>query len=297
MRAAEIAAELGGISHSGEWHRCRCPVCGSRTASLALKDGGRHGLIARCWRCGVSGDEIRTALRALGFTFALQGGFDNFAEQQRRQEHENRNLERAAEMWLAGLPGQDAVPDIYMHSRGIPLTEWPPSLRYLPAGHYFARHPSGTRDFPVMLAAVVDCRAEFTAVHRTWLTLSGDGKAPVDPLRMTLGRVAGGAVRLAMFEPDANQTLVIGEGIESSLSAGLLMQAPAWSALSAGNLGHLILPNEIRTVLIVVDNDSNGVGEAAARSAGLRWLAENRRVRLLIPKKRGCDANDLVKET
>ena len=39
MTAAEIAAALGGAHRSGAWWRCRCPVHGSRGATLALRDG------------------------------------------------------------------------------------------------------------------------------------------------------------------------------------------------------------------------------------------------------------------
>jgi hypothetical protein len=38
MTAAEIAATLGGACRSGAWWRCRCPVHGSRGATLALRD-------------------------------------------------------------------------------------------------------------------------------------------------------------------------------------------------------------------------------------------------------------------
>ena len=57
-------------------------------------------------------------------------------------------------------------------------------------------------------------------IHRTFLLRDGSGKAPATPARMMLGRRAGGAVRLA--EPA--ETLAVGEGIESTLSA---MQATA----------------------------------------------------------------------
>ena len=52
------------------------------------------------------------------------------------------------------------------------------------------------------------------------------------------------------------QPLVIGEGIESSASAGRLMGLPAWAAVSAGNLAKgLVLPSEARRVVIAADPD------------------------------------------
>jgi putative DNA primase/helicase len=53
------------------------------------------------------------------------------------------------------------------------------------------------------------------AIHRTFLARDGSGKAPVDPQKMMIGPCAGGAVRLA----PAAGTLMVGEGIETSLSA------------------------------------------------------------------------------
>jgi hypothetical protein len=41
MTAAEIATVLGLAHRSGRWWRCRCPVHGSRGATLALRDGDR----------------------------------------------------------------------------------------------------------------------------------------------------------------------------------------------------------------------------------------------------------------
>jgi len=46
--AEKIAAVLGGAHRSGDWWRCRCPVHGSRGATLALRDGDR-GLIVKCF--------------------------------------------------------------------------------------------------------------------------------------------------------------------------------------------------------------------------------------------------------
>jgi Toprim domain len=48
-------------------------------------------------------------------------------------------------------------------------------------------------------------------------------------------------------------------------------------------------------VLIAVDHDPNGAGEAAAREAGQRWLSEDREVRLAMPAGLG-DWNDILRE-
>jgi hypothetical protein len=95
-------------------------------------------------------------------------------------------------------------------------------------------HPEGGR-LPALIAAVTDADGGFLAIHRTFLTHDGR-KADVDPPRATLGPYWGGAVRLDPLAPE----LVVGEGVESSASAGRLLGLPAWAALSAGNLSALV---------------------------------------------------------
>jgi len=141
------------------------------------------------------------------------------------------------------------------------------------------------------VAEVVDAAGQPIAVHRTYLDRQGR-KAGVEPCKMMLGPMWGGAVRLT---PDAAlpRELVIGEGIESSASAGLLLGLPAWAALSAGNLGGgLILPDAVRAVTIAADADP--VGQREAQQAARRWRAEGRTVRIVAPNRPGQDFNDLL---
>jgi hypothetical protein len=81
----------------------------------------------------------------------------------------------------------------------------------------------------------------------------------------------------------ATEMLIVGEGIESVLSAMVMTGRPGWAALSTSGLVALILPPEVRSVVIVADHDENGAGERAAHKAGLRWAGEGRRVRILTP--------------
>jgi len=87
--------------------------------------------------------------------------------------------------------------------------------------------------------------------------------------------------------------MVIGEGIESSASAGALLGLPAWAAISAGNMAKaLVLPLEVRSVVIAADNDKPGI--EAAEAALRRWQCEGRAVRIFKPDDPGTDFNDIV---
>jgi hypothetical protein len=86
--------------------------------------------------------------------------------------------------------------------------------------------------------------------------------------------------------------LVIGEGIETSASAGLLLGLPAWAAVSASNLaGGVALPGSIRRVLIAADRDA--AGQDAARAAVSRFRREGRTVRKATPNEGRGDFNDI----
>jgi putative DNA primase/helicase len=104
---------------------------------------------------------------------------------------------------------------------------------------------------------------------------------------MMFGPCRGGAVRLA----EAEDVLMVGEGIETCLSAKQAAGLPAWAALSTSGLRALKLPKDIREVIVLADGDD--AGEKAARECGLRWLREGRRVRIARPP-RGLDFNDLL---
>jgi putative DNA primase/helicase len=132
-----------------------------------------------------------------------------------------------------------------------------------------------------------------TAIHRTFISADGSGKAAVEPDKASLGPVAGGAVRLARVRAD--QWLLVAEGIETTLSVMRACALPGWAALSAGGIKSLVLPPSANMVVICADNDANGAGQRAANAAAERFLAEGRRVRLALPPLSGLDFNDLLR--
>lgn len=202
-----------------------------------------------------------------------------------------RNMALAIALWAGAEPVPFTPADTYLTGRGLPGLVVSDALRF----RADTPHPEGGRR-PALLAEVVDAAGAPIAVHRTYLRRDGTGKADVTPAKASLGPIWGGAIRLAPPTPE----LVIGEGIESSASAGHLLGLPAWSALSAGNLARgLVLPPEVRAVVIAADNDppnERGIrpGTDAATAAAVRWQAEGRRVRIATPDLSGSDFNDVL---
>jgi putative DNA primase/helicase len=141
-----------------------------------------------------------------------------------------------------------------------------------------------------MVAAIVNVAGELIGVHRTYLRPDGTGKADVEPAKALLGRSSGGAVRLA----PAAATLMVAEGIETAAAAMQATGQPAWAALSTSGMVALVLPSIVRNVIILADNDVNGAGERAARTAAARWLSEGRRIKIAMPPEPGTDFNDVL---
>jgi hypothetical protein len=133
---------------------------------------------------------------------------------------------------------------------------------------------------------------EPVSIHRIALTPDGDKIE-----RRLLG--SGGIVKLWPAGP----RLVVGEGVETTLAAatrithrGAPLQ-PAWSAVSTGTLGALPLIPGVEELIILVDNDVSGAGQAAANRCSERWSRAGRRVVRLTPKRPDSDFNDLILET
>jgi putative DNA primase/helicase len=281
MIAAEIARALSSAYSSGRWWRCRCPVHGSRGATLALRNG-ESGLIVKCF-AGCDPLNVLAELRRRGLI--EDRGERRLESRSIPPRHDNiHRIAVARRLWEAGQNALGSPVQRYLQSRGIQIPP-PPCLRWAPA----CRHPNG-RVLWAMLSRIDDTDGELIGIHRTYLRPNGSGKAAVEPVKAMLGRAAGGAVRLA----PAAEVLMIGEGIETCLAAMTATGLPGWSAISAGGIEVLTLPALIKTAIILADHDRNARGERAARTAAQRWLAEGRQVEIALPPEVGCDFNDVL---
>ena len=254
-----------------------CPACGYADAFTARTT--REGWTALHCFNGCDRDALHDAARgALGSGWTPPPRPNPARVQANRQSRQDA----AQRLWQRSLPCPGTLAATYLARRGIGHVVTSSALRF----QADCPHPGGTR-LPALVSAVRNGAGEVVAVQRTYLASDGR-KASLDPARATLGPVWGAAVQLDQCGPE----LAIGEGMESSASAGLIFGLPAWAALSAGNLVALVLPLEVRRVVIAVDHDKPG-REAAAR-AKQRWLSEGRTVRLATPDTPGTDLNDLV---
>lgn len=219
------------------------------------------------------------------------------------------NRRRLDALWAMTLPLDDPRAQIardYLHHRGlgglIDSKDLPACLRYHAALPYWrqaegegARRFEIVGRFPALVAEVLSPDGKRAALHRTWLSPDGAGKADLDPPRKLSATTApealsGAAVRLC----NAGERLAVAEGIETALAVRAGTGLPVWSTISAGGMARVEMPEGVREVLIFADHDHHGAGERAARRLAARLHRCGITARLALPDTVGCDWNDVL---
>jgi hypothetical protein len=283
----------------GKWHggygSAPCPCCQSgrkdqNALTIGRSSSGR--LLLNCKRSNCSFTAILAAAGLSREHFTPDPLAALRYEAQARAEAVMKSA-AARRVWDEAEPIRSSAAEGYFSSRGMFYWQHddchPRTLRCHP---HLLHGPSG-RYFPALLGLVEG--GEGFAIHRTYLAADGSGKAAVESAKMMLGACAGGAVRLLDGDPE---TLVIGEGIESTISIGLVADDPrlscatTWAALSASGMRGLRLPSKSGRLVIGADGDDAGRAAAhalAERASGCGW-----KVTILAPPE-GLDFNDLLR--
>jgi hypothetical protein len=296
MDAAKLTRNLGGKWH-GRYGKAACPVCQTKRRrdqqALSLSDGADGRLLLHCHKthCG-----FRDIVAALGLVSGDYSCPDKDVIAKRAAEQQalaRRKAQQARQIWDETEAAAGTPAEVYLRTRGI-TCNLPETLRFHPS----CWHASAKR-YPALVARI-DGGADF-AIHRTYLRDDGRGKANVDPNKAMLGSVAGGAVKLK----SGFDLTMIGEGIESTLSAAILYgdrEMTVWAALSTGGMSTVNLPGfgrvgglgQVRpSLIIVVDGDKAGrrAGHELAERAHLHgW-----RVNIMDPGD-SADWNDRLIE-
>jgi putative DNA primase/helicase len=201
-------------------------------------------------------------------------------------DDERDRQRRALAIWEAAGDVGGTHAASYLASRRLVLPEGVSGrvLRFHPAC------PFDGRRGPALLALYRDVHTdEAKAIHRRALT--ADGRKIGKPL--ALGPKAGCAVKLT-DHADVEQGLHVGEGIETTIAGMMLGFAPAWALGDTSNLRSFPLLAGIDALTILVDNDPNQAGQAAASECFDRWAEAGREVWCVTPDRAGADINDIV---
>jgi hypothetical protein len=264
------------------------------------------------------------------------------AENEARKDREaeafrRRAIAQAREMWQAGVVAEGTPVRDYLALRGITrdlLPRLPISLRYhadLPYMVLDSRNDQWVQAHrgPAMLAAIQGPDQKFCGVHRTWfdpaaplgkISITHPVTGEVMPRKKIWGHKKGGVIRLAPGLPGHGSTLVMGEGIETTLSAmvaGVYPEAMFWAGVDLGNMAGrrqsgiglkyaglpdlddgeaFVPPPGVVRLIYVMDGDSEPRETRAKLEAGLR------RAMLLRPglkgkiaaAPKGFDLNDVL---
>lgn len=186
--------------------------------------------------------------------------------------------EIARRLFAEARPVAGTLGETYLKSRGIVRGDWSASLRFHPRA-WFDEH----NHRPALLAASRDNAGNLTGVTRFFL----DTEAGLIE-RRALGRLNGHAVRLrGRTQSSGDGHLIVGEGLESTLSFALLYPERAAgcdlaAAMSAAHMAAFVIPRGVRRLTIAADNGP--AGRNAAAKLRVRAIAQGVAAQIAFPE-------------
>lgn len=349
-RVVEVASRLGilaGLKRNGREWVGPCPDCGGHDR-FSINEAKN---VINCRKCAAAGGPIDLVMLTLRCSFRealdyLVGAAeitlspeeqkkrrDRVAAEKRRRDDEaaswaRRAVELARGIWRQCRPAEDSPVRDYLALRGLTrdrLPEIPPSIRFHPNLPYMVDKPGGgyveAYRGPAMVAAIIGARFG-GAVHRTWIDLDQPkGKARIehdgrflDPKKM-LGSKKGG--HIALHDPPDATVLVMGEGIETTLSARVSWPLE-WAYWAGGDLGNMsgrvlrgkglkykglpdmtdvesfIPPERFKRLLYIGDSEKDAAATEAQLMAGIRRAMRHRPglTGSVVPAGGDSDLND-----
>jgi putative DNA primase/helicase len=276
--ASDIVRRLGGTWRSGG-AMCRCPVHDDKTPSLSVRVGDRS-LLFKCFAGCSTIDVLRTVNR-------LRLAIPAYAESLHIQPPTaiSGHASRALEIWERARDICGTLGEAYLFARRIDARPLP--LRFHP------RTPHGrgrdVRFRPGIIAPICDDHG-LVAVQRIFLDQQFAGLAPdMEHPRLTLGRPLAGAVRLAPAGP----ILGLAEGVETAVSAMILLDIPVWATLGNERLARIAIPDIVDRLILLPDADRAGI--TAARLATTEYERPGRRIEIRLPFGKCNDWNDALR--
>ena len=274
LRLSTVIGQSIQLRRQGHEWAGLCPFHGENTPSFCVNDAKGF---AHCFGCGWHGDaaDFVSAVEGVGLREAVArlGSGEMLPALQpitaaRRDEPDT--IEAARRIWTSSGPITGTAGAAYLFNRGITMA-LPDSLR-------FARlkHPAGGIH-PAVVALVVTPDRRVAGVQRIFVSEDGMGKAKVPTAKLSLGRIAGNAIRLG---PPAKE-IIITEGLEDALSVQQALGKVTWAAAGASMMSRMVFPLAVERVVIGRDNDP--AGEREAVKAALLFSERGLSVRIMAP--------------
>jgi hypothetical protein len=220
-----------------------------------------------CEHCKIKGS-VRPDKQAIVSPAELR----RMREEKTRQEAKARaeRIAEALEIWGEAGPFDSSPAKIFLSEtrklrRVLDRFDLDQVLRFHPACQFRDKR------LPCMIALVRDMRTDVpVAIHRTALS---SGRRPERIGRRALGPTSGGAIKLSPHS-EVSDTLLIGEGIETSLAASQrLGLRPVWSLLSRSGYTQFPILPKLKHLTVATDLDESGDGQRDA-TALVRRMAD-----------------------
>ncbi len=321
-----------GINLRSNLFQCRkCDIAGGDQIALVMQVQNMSFPEALTWLCGdapatIDPEEMQRRREKAAAADAKQ------AEGQAR--YRRYAINDAKRIWQRASARECNIVRAYLAARGISaamLPDLPRALRLLP-DHPYVKKVDGQlvtcHRGPCMVAAVQASDGMLEAVHQTWISATPPhGKAEISqdgtsmPAKLVRGSKKGGAIRL--HTPRGVGTLIMGEGIETTLTAMVAAPFPDaayWAGVDLGNMAgrmqkiagtrHSGLPDMaddaafvpppwVRRLIFIQDGDSAAASTRAKLECGLR------RAMACVPGLKGqivhagdgVDLNDVLNAT
>jgi hypothetical protein len=240
---------------------------------------------------------------------------DRLAREAKATEAELANGEKLLKRWLEMKPLAGTLGETYLiEARRLPLDRLPEprdkrlgALRFTPELEHVDEDTGEVTAWPAIVSAMARGTKGVTALHRTWLAPDGSGKAPVAKPKKMIGSTRGASIRLTKgkggYTPGEAEKrgergfLILGEGIETSLSVALaLPDYRAWSAGSLTLMGLIEWPAYVSGVVLLQDNDWGEQARAAFHKVEAHWRSQaaGRPVKVAAAWE-GSDWNDVAR--
>lgn len=239
-----IVGRLGG-HWNGRYALVPCPAHEDRTPSLSIRQG-QHSILVHCFAGCDSGDVMRAIRHVLGHPVGSQRALPVPA---------NDRTAPFQRLWSEGVAIAGTLAHRYLReNRGISLL--PPDVRFHPACP-MGRGPSPRR-LPAMLVGVFRAQ-RLIAIQRLFL----DPATGQRTHRMMLGNSRGGSWPASF----AGDTMRIAEGFETACAYRQITGREAGTCFGLRNFAGFAVGFDIRQVVLLPDNDQEGMQAAIAAIA------------------------------
>ena len=246
------------LQRAGNEFKACCPFHSERTPSFTIYHGGHR---FQCFGCGAQGDVFDFLGRLHGVSLReaaellVGGDLPSVEYAPVAVDDAGDRLDEARAIWRNAGPATGTAVEVYLRSRGLHLP--------IPETIRFSRLRYGKEgiEHPVLVAAVSSVDGRLSGIQRTYLASDGSGKLAVAKAKLSLGRVSGGAIRLA----PVSASLVVCEGLEDGLTLQQELGVAVWCAAGASMLPAMRFPDLVKSVAI--GGDADDAGRASARKA------------------------------